>query len=409
MLDLRTPSSPHSTSSSMTSASPIAPKSSYAPALRPPFPQARSSPSPSSPDGRDSPASETSTATPKAICERHPHPARALSVQPARALPRCGHRGDSLASGADDRGRAMPLSGSGRLGHGWLTGRADIGWSNSLGWYEGFSLLTAVDPTGVITGFCFGAASTADQPLAETFFNLRANPNPRLISVGSAFWGAFVGYIGSPEGAENHRRWLDHYGADVIHPPKRNSKKRSWSKRLRRWVGGIRQIIETVYDKLFNTFGLWRERPHEIEGLRARLAARVALHNFCIWLNDQLGRPRLVFADLLGWCAHDSHQAFKRLKEESMTEQTTLAKPEAVCTAEEGTAFAGCAEHRRVYDAQARTEAWDFALAVLSPWVEGVEPIGSEELTRAMKEALEESEREFNRAQDELEAAEAAL
>jgi hypothetical protein len=63
----------------------------------------------------------------------------------------------------------------------------------------------------------------------------------------------------------------------------------------------IRQIVETVYDKLFNAFGLWRERPHEIEGLRARLAARVALHNFCIWLNDHLGRPRLKFADLVGW------------------------------------------------------------------------------------------------------------
>ena len=63
----------------------------------------------------------------------------------------------------------------------------------------------------------------------------------------------------------------------------------------------IRQIVETVYDKLFNAFGLWRERPHELEGLRARLAARVALHNFCIWLNEQLGRPRLAFADLLEW------------------------------------------------------------------------------------------------------------
>jgi hypothetical protein len=27
----------------------------------------------------------------------------------------------------------------------------------------------------------------------------------------------------------------------------------------------------------------------------------VALHNLCIWLNEQLGRPRLAFADLLGW------------------------------------------------------------------------------------------------------------
>ena len=70
---------------------------------------------------------------------------------------------------------------------------------------------------------------------------------------------------------------------------------------MRRWIAVIRQIVETVYDKHFNVFGLWREWPHEIGGLRARLAASVALHNFCIWLNDQLGRPRLKFADLMGW------------------------------------------------------------------------------------------------------------
>jgi hypothetical protein len=195
---------------------------------------------------------------------------------------------------------AMPIRDCKRRGHGWLAGYADIGWSNSLGWYEGFSLLTAVDPTGVITGFCFGAASSADQPLAETFFDLRANPNPRLKSVGAAFSGTYVADKGF-EGEENHRRWLKSYAAEVIHPPKRNSKKRSWSKRLRRWVASLRQIVESVYDKLFNTFGLWRERPHELEGLRSRLAARVALHNFSIWLNDRLGRPRMAFADLLGW------------------------------------------------------------------------------------------------------------
>jgi hypothetical protein len=31
------------------------------------------------------------------------------------------------------------------------------------------------------------------------------------------------------------------------------------------------------------------------------LAAKMALHNFCIWLNAQLGRPRLAFADLVAW------------------------------------------------------------------------------------------------------------
>lgn len=194
---------------------------------------------------------------------------------------------------------AMPVRDAKRRGHGWLAGEADIGWSNSIGWYEGFSVLAAVEPSGVITGFCFGSASTADQPLAETFFAVRATPNPRLISVGSAFSGTYVADKGF-EGVENHRRWLERYAAEVIHPPKRNSRK-PWSKRLRRWVAGIRQIVETVYDKLFNAFGLWRERPHDLQGLRARLAARVALHNFCIWLNDHLGRPRLEFADLMGW------------------------------------------------------------------------------------------------------------
>jgi hypothetical protein len=195
---------------------------------------------------------------------------------------------------------AMPVRDAKRRGHGWLAGEADIGWSNSIGWYEGFSVLAAIEPSGVITGFCFGSASTAEQPLAETFFALRANPNPRLISVGALFCGIYVADKGF-EGVENHRRWLECYGAEVVHPPKRNSKKRSWSKRLRQWVASLRQIVETVYDKLFNAFGLWRERPHQMGGLRARLAARVALHNFCIWLNDYLGRPRLKFADLMGW------------------------------------------------------------------------------------------------------------
>jgi hypothetical protein len=194
---------------------------------------------------------------------------------------------------------AMPVRDAKRRGAGWLAGSADIGWSNSLGWYEGFRLLAAVTSSGVITGFCFSAASTVDQQAAETFFAVRDTPNPRLISVGSTSSGLYVTDKGF-EGADNHRRWLESYGARLICPPKRNAR-RGWPKRLRRWVVGIRQIVETVYDKLFNTFGLWQERPHELSGLRARLAARVALHNFCIWLNDQLGRPRLAFADLLGW------------------------------------------------------------------------------------------------------------
>jgi hypothetical protein len=168
---------------------------------------------------------------------------------------------------------AMPVRDAKRRGAGWLAGYADIGWSNSLGWYEGFCLLVAVNPAGAITGFGFASASTKDQPLAESFFALRARPDPRLQSIGSAALGPYVVDKGF-EGEDNHRRWLDRYGAQLVCPPKRSERKRrSWPKRLRRWVASIRQIIETVYDKLHNTFGLRRERPHDMSGLRARLAA----------------------------------------------------------------------------------------------------------------------------------------
>ena len=48
-------------------------------------------------------------------------------------------------------------------------------------------------------------------------------------------------------------------------------------------------MVETVYDKLYHTFRLDRERPHDLSGFQARLAAKVTLHNFCMWLNGQLG------------------------------------------------------------------------------------------------------------------------
>jgi len=52
---------------------------------------------------------------------------------------------------------------------------------------------------------------------------------------------------------------------------------------------------------LLNTFRLGRPRPHALDGFQARLATKVALHNFCLWLNMQLGREPLAFADLLDW------------------------------------------------------------------------------------------------------------
>jgi Transposase DDE domain len=193
----------------------------------------------------------------------------------------------------------IPTRDAKRRGAGWLPGLADIGWSNRLGWYEGVHLLLAVNPSGVITGFGFGAASPKDQPLAETFFALRRRPHPALASVGVPARSPYVVDKGF-EGQANHVAWWTAYGAQVICPPRRNSQ-RPWPKALRRWLASVRQIVETVHDKLQHTFRLDRERPHALSGLQVRLAAKIALHNFCIWLNEQLGRPRLAFTDLVDW------------------------------------------------------------------------------------------------------------
>jgi hypothetical protein len=40
----------------------------------------------------------------------------------------------------------MPVRDPKRRGAGWIARQADIGWSNSLGWCEGFCLLVTVIP-----------------------------------------------------------------------------------------------------------------------------------------------------------------------------------------------------------------------------------------------------------------------
>ncbi|MHB1191099.1 MAG: transposase family protein, partial [Armatimonadota bacterium] len=194
---------------------------------------------------------------------------------------------------------AVPTRDAKRRGAGWLPQAADIGWSNRIGWYEGFYLLTSVNPGGAITGFCFASASTKEQPMAEEFFILRKYPDPELASVGSKASGPYIVDKGF-NGKENHKRWSAFYGAEVICPTKNNSR-HPWPKALRRWAAGLRQIVESVYNKLHNTFRLCRERPHDLTGFNARLAAKMVLHNFCIYINNQLGRPNLAFADLISW------------------------------------------------------------------------------------------------------------
>jgi hypothetical protein len=197
---------------------------------------------------------------------------------------------------------AVPTRNARRRGLGGLPGQADIG-PGPGGWFEGFRLILSASPSGVITGYGVGAGHEKDQPLAESFLGQRAKPQPGGESAGQSLVNAYLtdsGFIG----ADWHERWLGAHGSAVVTPPQKSQagpKSAGWTRELRRWVAGLRQVVESVFGKLHLTFRLRLERPHALAGFLARLAAKVALHNFCIHLNDTLGRPRLAFADLLAW------------------------------------------------------------------------------------------------------------
>ena len=194
---------------------------------------------------------------------------------------------------------AAPTRNAKRRGRGWMPGQTALGHSNRLGWFHGFRLLLAVVRTGVITGFGFAPANENDRALTETFLAQRSLPTGDLLSVGTPVSTDYLADSGFA-GKECEARWHDRYGADVHAVRQRGSSAR-WSEAIRVWAASRRQIVETVNGRLLHTFRLNDDRPHHLTGFATRLAAKVALHNFCIWLNRQLGQPDLVTADLIDW------------------------------------------------------------------------------------------------------------
>lgn len=196
-------------------------------------------------------------------------------------------------------GTAVPTRNAKRRGRGWLAGIADIGRCLRRGWIEGLRLLVSTTPDGIITGWGVGPASTNDRALAETFFAQRAAAVPALPSGGQAGRSVYVADSGFA-GQVCQEQWVTMSHAQVVAPPQGGSH-HGWPPDERRWLAGKRQIVETVIGRLESAFRLEAERPHELDGFLARLAAKMALHNVCLWFNRRDGQPLLALATLFGW------------------------------------------------------------------------------------------------------------
>jgi len=199
---------------------------------------------------------------------------------------------------------AVPTRSCHRRGRGWLAGPADVGYRSRLGGFAGFKVLVSCTPRGVITGLGVAPASPNEPPFTESFLALRhaAAGRAQMPGVGLPARGMYVLDKGFA-GRERPWVWWQAWGVEVLCAPPAYPGTTPWPKAARRRVAPLRQIIETVFAKLQGGFGLAQERPHSVAGFLARLAARVALHNFCIGLNRRLGRPDLAFAGLVDYAA----------------------------------------------------------------------------------------------------------
>jgi hypothetical protein len=210
----------------------------------------------------------------------------------------------------------VPVAHGARSFHpGWLADIARIGKGGNDRYFYGLHLLVVASASGVATGWILAAGNIQDRWLAEGLFSARAG-DPQLI--GPALpdheaqprlpaptdWMGPAQSCGQNTGrpviadsgftaADWQQHWAQAYDTQVEAPPETDRPAQS------RWFSSLRQVIETVFAHLDDSFGLKYPGAHTTWGLLTRIAAKLAAYNLGIWINRCYGRPDFSFATLI--------------------------------------------------------------------------------------------------------------
>lgn len=196
-------------------------------------------------------------------------------------------------------GTGVATRNSNRRGTAWLPiTEANVGRCSRLGFFAGIRLLLCVSSAGAVTGWMSGPGATGERALATDLFTARADPAVDS-SAGTAVAPCYLADMGF-SGQACQDTWERELGAIVYCPPQPQCKVQ-WPADERRVHARERQIIESVFGRVLHLFRLEHERPQTLAGFRARLAAKLALHNVCMWANRQDGQPDLAIADFIAW------------------------------------------------------------------------------------------------------------
>jgi transposase len=203
----------------------------------------------------------------------------------------------------------VPVARGARSFHpGWLADIARIGKGGNDRYFYGLHLLLVVSRSGAATGWTLAAGNVQDRWLAELLLSTRAGapqlrgprngPQPPtewvgpVQSCGLARHCPILADLGY-DGEAWYRHWIEDYRAQILTPPERERHK------ARQWFSSLRQVVETAFSSLCDSFGLQFPRAHTRWGLLTRLAAKLAAYNLGILINRIYGRPDLAFATLI--------------------------------------------------------------------------------------------------------------
>ncbi len=89
------------------------------------------------------------------------------------------------------------------------------------------------------------------------------------------------------------QHWAEDYAIQVVTVPE------AAPPALQRWFSSVRQVIETVFAHLCESFGLKFPSTHTTWGLLTRVSAKLAAYNLGLWINRYWGRPDFAFATLI--------------------------------------------------------------------------------------------------------------
>jgi len=205
----------------------------------------------------------------------------------------------------------VPVAHGARSFHpGWLADIARIGHGGTDQYFFGLHLLLVSSVSGLATGWILGAGNIQDRWLAEGLLSARAG-RPQLSGSGAAHVRPPLDWLGPAQGSGrtsarplvadagfNGPAWLRHwqadYGTQVVTPPDGRV-----ARPTAQWFRAMRQVVETVFSHLCDSFGLKYPGAHTTWGLITRVAAKLAAYNLGLAINRELGRDNFALATLI--------------------------------------------------------------------------------------------------------------